>query len=326
MQKLTYTLLFVVSVFAIYWVLQPDHQDSQDGSINASGKPWTVSNTSVSPLKIDNKQNYVNSEPSDVSVSDDLYCSDLCRESMKVLRFPAVLTDDEYEELLGRIGELAAYLRKNSAVRAEFLELADTEDGDKRSVIMAVFNQLDINARWSLGEVLIESSDWHSRFDGISFLAQPDIMDEQLAQRFSDMLAVDSDHYVRSSIIKALNQPDKFYGNQEILNALEQVGYSDQNNTVRGEALLARVQLEQAPETVFYDVFSAIRSNEAGYQGYGLRALEKIVTRQTLDGLEISWEYQDEAKYLFDELMSPEYGDMPADLRKMADDLLERFF
>ena len=102
--------------------------------------------------------------------------------------------------------------------------------------------------------------------------------------------------------------------------------YRDLDNTVRGEALLARVKLEQEPENVFYDALSAIRSNEADYQGYGLRALEQIATLKAQNEVELSWANDYEAKALFSELMNPEFDDMPAELRKAADDLQERFF
>ena len=328
MQKLTYPALFVVGTLAVVWALLLDHQATLPEPKTDAENPWTDLDTLDALMNIGNNQ--IDSDPESADIltpePDDLYCGERCLDGIEILRFPSGLTDHEYENLLGRIAELATFLRNNPAARAEFIELADTGDADKRSVIMDVFNQLDVNARRSLGEALIEASDWHSRFDGVRFLAQPDIMDNQFAQRFSDMLILESNHYVRTSLVKALNQPDKFYGDEEILYVLEQVGYGDRDNIVRGESLLARVQLEQEPEAVFYDVMSAIRSKESDYQGYGLRALEQIITRKSQSLQELSLVNQDEAKNLFLELMNPEYDDMPANLRKMADDLYERYF
>jgi len=344
MQKPTYNPLFLVGVsallligvFAVCLIFQSDHQKSSHEKsvlheLNSTEiRSEVVADTRVSRQKVDNKYNDSKAEPVNVSVSnsavEDSYCSEQCREDLELLRLQVGLNDDEYEKILGRSDELAAYLKQNPTLIKEILELARTADGDTRSVIMALFDQLDISARELLGHVLIESSDWRSRFDGINFLAQSDIMDKQLAQRFSDMLDVEENYYVRSSIVKAFNHPDKFYGSQEILSILEQLEYSDVDATVRGEALLVRVKLEQEPENVFYDVLSAIRSHEADYQGYGLRALEQIVTLKTRNQIELSWNNDYEAKLMFSELMNHEYYDMPLELRKIADGLQERLF
>ena len=319
MQKLTYSTLFVIGAFSAFWIFSPNNQDTSQESSNGIKTQMITSETLTSPLNTNNSLHI------DISVADDVYCNNRCQESIDLLRFQAEFNDDEYEILLNSSSELAVYLRDNPNIRAEFIELASTSTPNNRNIIMAAFNQLDAHSRSQLGQALIESSNWHSRFDGIIFLSKPDLMDEQLAQQLSDILPTESAYYVRNSIIKALNQPDKFYGNQDILNTLEQIGYSDDNNTVRGEALLARVQLEQNPEAIFNDAFSAIRSNQADYQEYGLRALVKIIKRQTLNESEISSEYQNEAKDLFEELLSPKYDQMPEDFHITANKLLARF-
>lgn len=329
MQKIIYTILFISGVFALaLWIHKPINETNLVNSTDTSSTPLTVSPpptsiSEVSDTQHENASEYLNVSMSEINTID---CNYTCRDNIELLSLSSVLDDDKYEELLGRTDEIAQYLRENPAAKQTLIEIASTAGGDKRSVIMAAFNKLDIDARRSLGDVLIESSDWHSRFDAISFLAQPDIMNEQVTQKFTDMLDIESEYYVRSSIIKAFNQPDKFYGNQNILNTLEQVVYNDEDNSVRGEALLTRIKLEKEPETVFYDVFSAISSNEGDYQSYGFRALEQIIIEKKSNGLEISSDYQDKTKYLFEELMTPEYDDMPAELRKMADDIYERYF
>lgn len=329
MQKIIYTILFISGVFALaLWIHKPINETNLVNSTDTSSTPLTVSSpptsiSEVSDTQHENASEYLNVSMSEINTID---CNYTCRDNIELLSLSSVLDDDKYEELLGRTDEIAQYLRENPAAKKALIEIASTAGGDKRSVIMAAFNKLDIDARRSLGDVLIESSDWHSRFDAISFLAQPDIMNEQVTQKFTDMLDIESEYYVRSSIIKAFNQPDKFYDNQNILNTLEQVVYNDEDNSVRGEALLTRIKLEKEPETVFYDVFSAISSNEGDYQSYGFRALEQIIIEKKSNGLEISSDYQDKTKYLFEELMTPEYDDMPAELRKMADDIYERYF
>jgi len=331
MQKTIYTILFIGGAFALaLWILKPNNKANLFNPNESTSTPLTVSPHIVSPSDIiktaheyENNSEHLNVLMSENNTFD---CNDLCQEKIEFLRLSSVLDDDEYEELLGLTDELAQYLRKNPAARTEFIEIASTTSGNKRSIIMAAFNKLDIEDRRLLGNALIESSDWHSRFDAISFLAKADLMDEHLAQQFIDMIDIEPEYYVRNSIVKALNQPDKFHGNQDILNALEKIGYNDPNNSVRGEVLLARIKLEKDPEAVSDDVFSAIRSNQADYQRYGFRALEQIIIQKKLNGLENRSDYQDKTKELFDELMSPEYDDMPAELRKMADDLFERQF
>ena len=329
MQKIIYTILFISGVFALaLWIHKPINETNLLNSTDTSSTPLTVSSSPTSPFEINRTQHENASEQLNVSMSETntIDCNHTCRDNIELLSLSSVLDDDKYEELLGRTDEIAQYLRENPAAKKALIEIASTTGGDKRSVIMAAFNKLDIDARRSLGDVLIESSDWHSRFDAISFLSQPDIMNEQVTQKFTDMLDIESEYYVRSSIIKAFNQPDKFSGNQDILNTLEQVVYNDEDNSVRGEALLTRIKLEKEPEAVFYDVFSAISSNEGDYQSYGFRALEQIIIEKKSNGVEISSDYQDKTKYLFEELMTPEYDDMPAELRKMADEIYERHF
>ncbi len=319
MQKLTYGTLFIIGAFSAFWILSPNNQDAPHESNKDDTAELLTFDTITSPINTDDTSHIK------ASVLNDIYCDAHCQENIELLRFQEKFNDDNYEALLNSSQALAAYLRDNPDIRAEFIELAGVSTPNNRNIIMAAFNELDLHSRSQLGQALIEASDWHSRFDGIRFLSKPDLMDEQLAQQLSDILPTESAYYVRNSIIKALNQPDKFYGNQDILNTLEQIGYSDDNNTVRGEALLARVQLEQNPEAIFNDAFSAIRSNQADYQEYGLRALVKIIKRQTLNESEISSEYQNEAKDLFEELLSPKYDQMSEDFHITANKLLARF-
>lgn len=319
MPKLAYSSLFIVSVFGILWFFSSDSQNTSSETHSTQSNILITSNNENSSININNEL--------DVSIpsTDTHDCDNNCQEHIELLGFKAELTDEKYEELLNRSHELATYLRENPNVQAEFIELASNASPNQRNIIITVFNQLDLNARSALGEALIESSDWHSRFDGISFLAQEELMNEQLAQHFLDILPAESEYYVRSNIVKALNQPDKFYGHQDIINTLEEIEYSDENNTVRGEALLARIQLETNPEAVFNDTFLAIRSDETEYQNYGLRALEKIINKKTSNDSPISWEYQNEAKALTQELLSTKYDHLSANFHKTANNLLAPF-
>ena len=326
MQKLTYVTLFVVSIFSVFWLFRPSHQATQKEPNITTISPLIKLNTMASLNKVDDEQRIKDSKLSHIPEIVDSHCNELCNESLAWLNIQDVLTDEEFEKAMSLSDELAVYLNENPDALYQFLELANTEDGDKRSFLMEVFNKLDIDARLLLGEVFLESTNFRNRYDGVKFLAQPEIMHEPLTQRFSAMLAVESDQLVRSALIQAFNQPEKFYGDRQVLNILEQVSNEEVDNSVRGEALLARVQLEENPEHVFADSIAAIRSAAGDHQLYGLRALEQIVKRQALDEIELSQEIKDEAKYLLAELRDSGYDGAPIDVLSEANNIYLRHF
>ena len=328
MNRLTYMALFVfvVGTFAAFWayrssdqIISPDANDTAMGSLFDSNSSVTLPKEVDQVIKNDFKH-------SQISITNETHCSEHCNDSLELLGLPDILTDEEYEKAISKAEDLAEYLKNNPDALTEFLELAKTDDSDKRSVIIAVFNLLDIEERLLLGEVLLESSSFRSRSDGVKFLSQPDIMDEEITQKFSEMLAAESEQFVRTALIKALNEPERLYGHRDVLNVLEKVSNEEVDGVVRGEALLARVQLEENPEQVFSDSVAAIRSDTSEYQLYGLRALNQIITLQNLDDLELSQENKDAARSLFDELRNSGYDEVPLVVLREANIIYDRYF
>lgn len=324
MQKLTYIVLFVVGLFSVFGVFLSNHEvTSQESTVTTVSQPAEFHSVGAGVKDEEN-----NNEPKldNVLIETDSNCNEICKEGIEWLTLQANLTDEEFEKAMSRSSELAEYLKENPAFISEFLELANTDDGDKRSVIMQIFNELDFDTRILLGDIFIESADFRNRYDGVTFLAQPDIMHEPITQRFSEMLAVESNQLVRNALIQAFNQPEKFYGDKQVLDILEQVSNEEADSMIRGEALLARIQLEEDPEQVFVDSIAAIRSDEEEYKIYGLQALEQIAKRQAFDEVELSQEVKDEARYLFEELRNYGYDDAPIRFLSEANDIYVRHF
>lgn len=264
---------------------------------------------------------------SNEKTSTSAACIKECEIHLEALRGFSSIDDDDFESLLGDIDAFIAYLKANPEARAEMMELAlYSEDGNKRKIIITAFRQLTVSDQKELGLALAESLDSVVRREGINFLASSTTMDRALALEFADMLLTEQDEYVRLSLVKAFNQPDILRGDQEVLQTLEQIADSGLYDTVRGEVLLARVQLEATPENIFNDAVDAVRSKAADYQHYGIWALEQIMIRQADVELEISAANARQVETLFKDLMRPEFDDIPADVHKAADDLYERHF
>ena len=326
MQKITYITLFVIGIFSAFWLFYlGDETILQDKNATVI-RPLIDLNTVESLNKVNDEQPPESSEILNTSTAIDNHCDESCNKALKWLNIQNGLTDEEFEKAISMSDDLAIYLSGNPDAVLQFLELASTDDGDKRSFLMEVFNQLDIDDRLLLGEVFIQSADFRNRYDGVQFLAQPEIMHESLTQRFSEMLTVESDQLVRNALIQAFNQPEKFYADRQVLDILEKVSNEEADSMIRGEALLARVQLEEDPEQVFSDSIEAIRSGIGDYQLYGLRALEQIVKRQNFDEIELSQEVEDEAKSLFNELRNAGYDDTPINILSEANNIYMRHF
>ena len=326
MQKITYITLFVIGIFSAFWLFYlGDETTLQDKNATVI-RPLIDSNTVESLNKVNDKHPPESSETLNTSTVIDGHCDEFCNKALEWLNIQNGLTDEEFEKAMSMSDDLAIYLSGNPDAVVQFLELASTDDGDKRSFLMEIFNQLDVDARLLLGEVFLESTDFRNRYDGVTFLAQPEIMHEPLTQRFSEMLAVESDQLVRNALIQAFNQPEKFYADRQVLDILEKVSNDEADSMIRGEALLARVQLEEDPEQVFADSIEAIRSDIDSYQLYGLRALEQIIKRQNFDDIELSQEVEDEARHLFDELRNAAYDSAPIDVLSEANNIYVRHF
>lgn len=268
----------------------------------------------------------------EISVSQALFDSDssgcglYCQQAIEVLKLPYEIADHDYEEYLSLAEQLAAYLRSNVQLSAEFIEIAEQAKGNKRKIIIAAFALLPEGDRLELGQALIKSNSEHHRLDGIQVLASTDSANLHWVNEFSELLLNEQNSYVRQSVVQALNRPEVFKGNAEVLNMLSQVIQTEGDALVRGEALLVSARLSSDPQSLLYDSFSAIRSEQVDYQQYGARAIEEIFIRHTRDGGQISEVDRNQLEQLVTDLVEPEFDSIPISVRRHIEDLFERFY
>ena len=216
-------------------------------------------------------------------------------------------------------------LRNNPVLRSKLIELATETTSDKRRFIIAAFTELNFDSQRELGKALTQADDRTQRLDGVNLLENPETMDRSVVQSFGDRLMVEQDRYVRGALVKALDQPELLLGDPQTLEVLTRIIETDTNGSVRGEALLVKAKLVENPEDNLADSLTAIRSQLPEYQSFGARALEQIITRQSLAGGVTGNRSDIEIRQLVAELMNPEFDNMPADVRESIDNLYDRF-
>ena len=331
--KIRKSLAAAIAVAVPIWIFFPDGTSSEIDSLSGSSEFLTdekhvSDNIAFGDIETNQIELPVTSTlentQSDQTQTD--ICVEDCPQIVKTVEYPYALSDLEFENVLSSVDELADVLRENSELRSEWIELARHSTGNKRQVIIETFALLDAEDRLALGKALSESPSERHRLDGVQLLGRPNTMSKPLVPMFSDLLQTEQDQYVRGSAINALNQPDLFYGDQEVLEILEQVIYTDNNDAVRGEALLASTQLTENPVDLFYLSLDAVRSETHEYQKFGVRALEEILSRHTKNGDELSWQSSADMSQLVAEIMNPEFDDMPAEVRTTIDNLYHRFY
>jgi len=221
---------------------------------------------------------------------------------------------------------LSIVLQENPELRSQWIELAGRTEGNNRQLIIAAFALLDKSDRLALGKSLSESTHTLARLDGVHLLARSDTLDRTLAPILYNILQADQDQYVRAAAVAALNKPQLFYGDPEALSALAQVMYTDPDASVRGDALLASTQLSETPEDLFSVSLDATVSDASEYQLLGVRALEEIMNRQTMNGIELSVQNEFELDQMMQRLLESEYEHISTEVRRALDDLYQRFF
>lgn len=265
-----------------------------------------------------------NTSLSDVD-AESVDCGLLCKQTIEALKLPYQIADHEYEKLRAQASLLASYLQKNSAQIDEFIEIALQADGNKRKTIIAVFNFLSESDRLMLGQALIQSNSEHQRLDGIQVLASTESMSQRWVNDFSELLITEQHEYVRQSAVQALSRSERFKGDATVLAMLSQVMQVESDASVRGAALLASARLTHDPQSLLYDSFNAIRSEQSEYQQYGVRAMEELFNRHTRNGGELSEYDRNQLEQLVVDLMEPEFNNIPASVRRDIENLFERF-
>lgn len=257
----------------------------------------------------------------------DSRCEQGCLAQMEMLISAELIDDASYQSLLSNTDQLASYLKNNPKARLELLEIAlQTSEGNKRDLIIAAFSQLSIQDRTEFGLALSQSPNREQRKEGVDFLAAAETMSLSVATEFSIMLRTETDQHIKTSLIRALNKPEKFRGDQAIIDDLSYMVQSEMNNKIRGEALLSKASLVSHSEQVVDDALSAVRSGEPDYQLYGLRALETALNRSSQEGTQMSWLYEEASRDIFYELTTPAYESISSDVRKEAAAIYKRHF
>lgn len=324
--------LAVVAVAAVGWFVKAEVVPTSS-SVSSSSATAVITEISVPQSAENNLINNISAVEdnqkaltvdTEKTLADTVACNENCSDTIDSILFPFDLTDAEFEEALVDVDALAARLRTDSHLRSELIDVAVYTHANKRNVIIAAFALLDHENRVRLGMALSASPYTQQRLDGVQLLGSADNMNKQLVSTFSEVLLLEQNEYVRSSAVKALNQTELFYGDQEVLDLLSAVIYSETNEGVRGEALLASANLTEFPEEMVHHTVDAIRTGGAEYKAFGARALDDIILRQTENGDQVSFQTDSELRGLVDEIMNPEYDDMSADTRKTLDDLVDR--
>jgi len=215
--------------------------------------------------------------------------------------------------------------RENCARVVELIKFSGA-----RKIIINAFAHLDASERQALGNALLNSSYRLNRLDGVSLLSSPENMNQSVAHEFAQLVVTEQDDLIREAMVRAFDQTELFSGDQQVVDALSQISTTDNNENVRGTALLAGSRISDSPEDMLGDSLAAIRSGSAVSQSFGVRSLEEIVMRQsydnTGDGMGLSLRGELDAEQLFDELMTPAFDGLPDDLRRSIDNLAEQYF
>jgi len=90
--------------------------------------------------------------------------------------------------------------------------------------------------------------------------------------------------------------------------------------------LLASIELLKDPQDIMTETFSAVQSSEEDYQFHGLRSLDLILNKESLDTPALSAVNKEQARDILRELVNSEYSEMSASSRSLADDIFKRHF
>ena len=253
-------------------------------------------------------------------------CESPCLNTLEQFRLNQTFTDDELAEALGHIDELVALLTGAPQLQQEFIDIARNSSGNIREAILSAFAQLEPAAQRSLGRALVDTSDGRQRLDGVQLLARTDVMNESVAKELEELYPTEENEYVRTAMVKAFNQPELLRDKESAMAFLTHVMDTDSAVAVRGEALMASVELTDDAEFAVTRSLEAIRTPTDDYPQFGARALSAFLERHTLNGRELDGHYAQEMEYLMSEIMSPDFDHLPPDTRQQIDALYDRFF
>lgn len=267
---------------------------------------------------------------SDVDKTDVLInqsCTEDCQVANKLIIHLASLSDEEAEAIYATAHRLANAVRHNDELRLGLLRIATFLTNAQRHLLINAFYLLEPEHRRSLGLVLYSSPDSIQRLDGIQLMGSAKVLDTAIASRLADNVLEETDAHVREALVRALNQPELLRGNSRVLWALQQMQSIEQDETVRGQALLTRASLSADPEELIEESIAAVQSGLDAYASDGALALERILVEISRNEDHLSAEHKAAIHQLMDDLMTSEsMANIPHAIRVSLDDLYVRFF
>lgn len=254
-------------------------------------------------------------------------CSEPCLIARRLIDHLVNLSDEEAEAILATAHRLANAVRQNAELRYGLLRIANSLSSAQRQLLINAFYLLEPEHRRMLGVVLDRSPDPIQRLDGIQLMASANVLDAAIVNRLSGRVVEEPDVLVREALVRALNQPELLRGNPRVLEALQQMKLIEQDDAVRGQALLAQASLSVNPEAFIEDSITAIRSGQDVYAFDGALALERILVQVSRNEAPLSAENKAAMHNLMEDLMTSKSMEaIPKALRVSLDDLYERFF
>lgn len=213
-------------------------------------------------------------------------CLGPCLNTVAILTNNDKIDDESYEKLSRLLADFAAHLKTNPNARLDMIELAKTtKDGNKRALIIDAFASLPSDQRIALGHALTTSDDWQVRANGISVLSSSDIMTPDGAKALIKIYAGEPNNHVKTSVLKSLKNVDSLRGDQATLDYLSGLMTYETDSSVKSEAMLTKLALQEDPLDSMPDVFMALSSGEAQFQSSALLALERIYeANELVDG------------------------------------------
>ena len=213
--------------------------------------------------------------------SESVECSGQCGSTLAMLEEGTELDDEAFIKFGSRTKEIAAYLQNHESERRHYLQMAmTTADDDKRAFLTDVFSLLPDQQKIEIGESFVSSDNWRLRADGVLLIAGSELLDSDVVNRLTSIYSSEQSSYVKSNILKLLQQSSTLQGDTEIMYQLDSDIYTEENPNIRVAALKAKMRLSNHPYQVLPDVLQALRTSEPDLQYAGLIAINQILDQE----------------------------------------------
>ena len=292
MSKFFYGLVGLVGLFYLVWLMSY-FKNADNESVNNQfqitqneSAPDILLNNDIQTAQhgIDTTTNLVTAKESETSInenSESVECSGQCGSTLAMLEEGTELDDEAFIKFGSRTKEIAAYLQNHQSERQHYLQMAmTTADGDKRAFLTDVFSLLPSQQKTEIGESFVSSDNWRLRADGVSLIAGSELLDLEVVNRLMSIYSSEQNSYVKSNILKLLQQNSTLQGDTEVMYQLDSDIYNEENPNIRVAALKAKMRLSNHPSYVLPDALQALRASEPDLQYAGLIAVGQILDQE----------------------------------------------